>query len=67
MVALVAQSKAHLATLLREMGEADQAKALYDEVMNDMAERLGASSDCANLSALSPSLSPSLPPSLSLL
>ena len=38
------QSKAHLATLLKEIGEEAQARALYDEVMDSMTERrLGAS------------------------
>ena len=39
-----AQSKAHLATLLREIGEKAKSKALYDEVMEHMTQRqLGAS------------------------
>lgn len=38
------QSKAHLATLLKEIGEEAHARALYDEVMDSMMERrLGAS------------------------
>ena len=34
------QSKAHLATLLREIGEEAQAKELFDAVMESMTERL---------------------------